>query len=63
MPFAAASPNIALTTTEQNVPTHLPPVGVLLVHYSEDVSLGKGQACLFTRDQVVCGRIIVEVWL
>ena len=51
------------TTTEQNVPAHLPPVGVLLVDYMEDVSLEKGQACLFTGDQVVCGWIIVEVWL
>lgn len=45
------------------MPAHLPPVGVLLVDYMEDVSLEKGQACLFTGDQVVCGRIIVEVWL
>lgn len=54
---------LSFTTTEQHVPAHLPPVGVLLVDYMEDVSLEKGQACLFTGDQVVCGRIIVEVWL
>lgn len=44
-------------------PSHLPPVGVLLVHYLENVSLGEGQAGLLTGDQVVCGRIIAEVWL
>lgn len=54
---------LSFTTAEQDVPTHLPPVGVLLVDYMKDVSLGKGQACLFTGDQVVCGWIIVEVWL
>lgn len=54
---------LSFTTAEQDVPSHLPPVGVLLVDHMKDVSPGKGQACLFTGDQVVCGRIIVEVWL
>lgn len=43
--------------------THLPPVGVLLVDHMQDVSLGEGQARLFTGDQVVSGWIIVEMWL
>ncbi len=43
--------------------SHLPPVGVLLVDYMEDVSFEKGQACFFTGDQVVSGWIIVEVRL
>lgn len=47
----------------RNASSHLPPVGIFLVDYVKDVSLGKGQACLFTGDQVVCGWIIVEVWL
>lgn len=40
----------------------LPPIGVLLVHHLQDVSLGEGQAGVFTRAQAVCSWIIVEVW-
>lgn len=49
--------------TKQYVPTHLPPVRVFFVDYMKDLSLGKGQTCLLTWDQVVCGWVIVEVWL
>lgn len=57
------SPSSSLSSRLSLDLTHLPPVGVLLVHHMEDVSLGEGQARFFTRDQVVCGRIIVEVGL
>lgn len=52
---------LCLQKHRQRAPTHLPPVGVLLVHYLEDVPLGKGQSRLFTGNQVVRVRIIVEV--
>lgn len=45
------------------VVAHLPPVGVLLVHHLQDVSLGEVQAGVFTGDQAVYSWIIVEVWL
>lgn len=54
---------LLFTTTEQCGPAHLPPVRVLLIYYMENLSLGEGQTSLFTRAQVVCGRVIVEVWL
>lgn len=43
--------------------SHLPPVGVLLVHYMQNVSFRESQTRLFTRDQVISVRIVVEMWL
>jgi len=43
--------------------SHLPPVGVLLVHYMKNVSFRESQTRLFTRDQVIRVRIVVEMWL
>lgn len=45
------------------VVAYLPPVGVLLVHHLQDVSLGEVQASIFTGDQAVGSWIIIEVWL
>lgn len=42
--------------------SHLPPVGVLLVHYMQNVSFRESQPRLFTRDQVISVRIVVEMW-
>ena len=44
-------------------PAHLPPVGVFLVDHVKNVPPGEGQAGLPAGDEVVCGRVVFEVWL
>lgn len=51
------------SVVELKAGTDLPPVKVLLVENLENVAAAEAEPCFFTGNQVIVGRVIVEVAL